>query len=107
MDMAMQTKSANLWHRRVGHISRRSLNVLNKVEDKGVNHGDIQACDVCAIGKSTQQAHPKEATDDFTALFHTLRRRTLDTFGSSAPGLLFILKRKQEARPPDLGRATL
>lgn len=60
---AMRAESAALWHRRLGHINRKSLDVLRKVEGNGVEYNEyISACDVCAIGKSTQPPHPKKTT---------------------------------------------
>ena len=69
-NMAMRAESADLWHRRLGHINSRSLDVLRKVEGNGIDYtGNIKACDVCAIGKSAQQAHPKKATYDIEQPF--------------------------------------
>ena len=60
---AMQAESANLWHRGMGHINRKSMDVLRRMPGSGVDYnGDVQACDVCAVGKSKQQAHSKQAT---------------------------------------------
>ena len=41
-------------------------------------NGDIQACDVCAVGKSKQQAHPKQATYD---LQHAFQLVTVELMG--------------------------
>ena len=42
--------------------ARAVLEILNKVQGNGLSCcGDGLACDVCAIGKSARQAHPKRA----------------------------------------------
>ena len=44
--------------------------MLRKVEGNGIGYTvSVKACDVCAIGKSAQQAHPKQATYDIKRLF--------------------------------------
>ena len=62
-ELAMQTTAdATLWHRRLGHLNRKSLNVLKKCDNNGVSFdGTVADCDVCAVGKSQQLAHPKTA----------------------------------------------
>ena len=63
--LAMRAESADLWHRRMGHIKRKSTDVLRRMPGSGVDYnGDTQACDICAAGKSKQQAHPTQATYD-------------------------------------------
>ena len=53
--------TATLWHRRMGHLNRKSLDLL-KVNNSGVSFdGTVPDCDVCAVGKSRQRAHPKTA----------------------------------------------
>ena len=45
-----------------GHISERSVEILNKAEGNGLSCcGDGLACYVCVIGKNTHQARPKSA----------------------------------------------
>ena len=52
-EFALRAESADLWHRRMGHINRRSMGVLRKLPGNSIEYtGDIQACDVCAVGKS-------------------------------------------------------
>ena len=49
--LAMRAESVNLCHR--GHINGNSMDVLRRMPGSGVDYnGDIQACDVCAVGKS-------------------------------------------------------
>ena len=45
-------------------------------------NGDIQACHVCAVGKSKQQAHPKQATYDVQ---HAFQLVTVDIVGPNKP----------------------
>ena len=52
----MRAESADLWHRRLGDINSRILDVLRKVEGNGIGYtGNVEACDVCAIRKNAQQ----------------------------------------------------
>ena len=67
---AMRVEFANLWHRRMGHINGKSMAVLRKVPQNGAEYDeDAAACDVCAIGKSAQQPHPKRASYDVQKAF--------------------------------------
>ena len=73
--LAFRDESPDLWHRRMGHINRKSMDVLRKQAGDGVEYnGDVQACDVCPVGKSEQQAHPKQATYGCTAYFPASHR---------------------------------
>ena len=47
--------------------------------------GDIQACDVRAVGKSNQQTHPKQATYDVQ---HAFQLVTVDLMGPINPAAL-------------------
>ena len=62
-ELAMQAAAtATLWHRWMGHLNRKSLDLLKKVNNNGVSFdGTVPDCDVCAVGKSRQRAHPKTA----------------------------------------------
>ena len=62
-ELAMQAAAtATLWHLRMGHLNRKSLDLLKKVDNNGVSlDGTVPDCDVCAVGKSRQQTHPKTA----------------------------------------------
>ena len=52
--VALRAESANLWHRRVGHINGRYLDVLRRVPGNGVEFtGELQSCDSSAL----QPAH--------------------------------------------------
>ena len=84
--LPMRADSADLWHQRIGHINRKSMEVLRRTPGSGVDHnGDIQACDVCAVGKSKQQAHPKQATYDVQ---HAFQLVTVDLMGPFQPAAL-------------------
>ena len=54
--------NAKLWHRRLGHLNKRSLELMQRSDGNGVAFdGLIDHCDVCAVKKSHQLAHPKKA----------------------------------------------
>ena len=70
--LAMNAMSnAQLWHRRLGHFNKCNLELMQRRDGNGVAFdGSIDHCDVCAVGKSPQLAHPKKAKDaDMTAPF--------------------------------------
>ena len=53
---------AQVWHRRLGHLHAQSLDILRKRDGAGIAfEGAISDCDVCAVGKTQQLAHPKTA----------------------------------------------
>ena len=54
--------NSQLWHRRLGHFNKRSLEVMQKRDGNGVAFdGSIEHCDVFAVGNSHQRTHPKKA----------------------------------------------
>ena len=62
-----------LWHRRLGHLNKRSLELMQRHDDNGVAFdGSIDNCDVFAVVKSRQlAAHAKKAKHaDITAPFN-------------------------------------
>ena len=63
IELAMNAVSnAQLWHRRLGHLNRRSLELVQRHDGKGITFdGTIADCDVCTVGKDQQLAHPKKA----------------------------------------------
>ena len=70
----------------MGHINRGSMDFLRKLPDNGIEYtGDMQASDVCAVGKSNQQAHPKQATYDVQ---HAFQLVTVDRMGPINPAAL-------------------
>ena len=61
-ELAMNAASNDqLWHRRLGHLNRRSLKLMQRYDGNGITFdGTIADCDVCAVGKGQQLAHPKK-----------------------------------------------
>ena len=54
--------NAQLWHRRLGHLNRRILELMQRRDGNNITFdGTIADCDVCAVGKGQQLAHPKKA----------------------------------------------
>ena len=54
--------NAQRWHRRLGRLNKRSLELLQRRDGNGVAvDSSIDHCDVCAVGNSHQLAHPKKA----------------------------------------------
>ena len=55
--------------------------------------GELQSCDVCALGKSSQKPHPKHARNDVTQPFQLV---TIDVLGELRPvalgGFKFVSK---------------
>ena len=84
--LALRAESADLWHRRVRYINRISMDVLRKQAGIGVEYNvDIQACDVCAVGKRGQQLHPMQAMYDVQRAFQLV---TVNTMGPISPEAL-------------------
>ena len=82
----MSAVSADLCYQRLGHINSRGLDVLRKVKGNGIDDtGNVKACDVCAIGKSAQQAHPKKTTYDIKQPFQLV---LADLMGPMSPPAL-------------------
>ena len=54
--------NAQMWHRPVGHLKKRSHERMNRKKGNRVAFdGSIAHCDVCAVWKSHQLAHPRKA----------------------------------------------
>ena len=84
---ALGAVSADLWNRLIGHINRKSTDVMWKQASSGVEYtGDIQACDVCAVSKSEHQAHPKQATYDGQRAFQLVTVVTMAPISPHALG---------------------
>ena len=62
-ELAMNAVSNGyLWHRRLGHLNRRSLEFIQRANgNSSTFDSTIVDCDVCAVGKDKQLAHPKKA----------------------------------------------
>ena len=59
------------------------LDALRKVEGNGIDYiGNVEACDVCAIGKSAQQARPKKVTHNIKQPFQLV---LADPMGPMSP----------------------
>ena len=57
------TADADIWHRRLGHMNPRSMELLYRKEGNGVEYtGTVSDFGICALSKSRQQAHPKKST---------------------------------------------
>ena len=85
--LPMRAESADLWHRRMGHINRKSMDVLRRMLGSGVDYNeDIHACDVCAVGMSKKQAHPKQATYDVQHAFQLVTVDLMGPIKPAAPG---------------------
>ena len=54
--------NAQLWHRWLGHLNKRMLELMQRRDGNGVAlDGSSDYCDVCAVGKRHQLAHLKKA----------------------------------------------
>ena len=68
------------------HINREGIDVLRGMPGRGVDYnGDIQACDACAVSKSEQQAHQKQASYDVQ---HAFQLVTVDLMVPIKPAAL-------------------
>ena len=82
-DLALKSESAELWHRRMGHINHKSSDVLRKEPASGVDYiGDFKKCSTCPLGKNAQQPHPKQATYSVLRPFQLV---SVDTLGPFTP----------------------
>ncbi|CAB1118025.1 unnamed protein product [Ectocarpus sp. CCAP 1310/34] len=85
--LALKVESADLWHRRMGHINGKSLDVLRKEPVNGVDYtGNVNDCCVCPLGKSAQQPHPKQVTYGVLRPFQHVSVDTLGPFTPTALG---------------------
>ena len=84
--LALRAESALVRKQLMGHINRKSMDVLRKQAGNGVEYnGETHACDVRAVGTSEQQAHPKQVAYDVQRAFQIV---TVDTMGSISPQAL-------------------
>ena len=84
-EMAMNAMTnAKLWHRWLGHFNKRRLELMQGRDGNGVAFdGLIDHCNVRAVGKSPQLAHPKKAKHAYiTAPFQMVYG---DLMGPSKP----------------------
>ncbi|CAM9315052.1 unnamed protein product, partial [Laminaria digitata] len=65
----------DVWHRRLGHMNPRNMELLWRTDGNGINYtGTVSDCDICALGKRQQKAHPettKHKTDGPMELVYT------------------------------------
>ena len=81
--LALRVGTASLWHRRMGHINSKILDVLRKEAANGIDYtGDVQDCSACALGKSSQQTHPNQAVYGVLRAFQIV---FVDTLGPFTP----------------------
>ena len=71
----------------MGHLNRKSLDLLKKVNNNGVSFdGTMPDCDVCTVGKSRQRAHPKTADQHVQHLFQLVFTDIMGQFTPEALG---------------------
>ena len=80
--------NAQLWHRRLGHLNKRSLEFMQRRDGNGVAFdGSIDHCDVCAMGKRHQLAHPTKGKHaDITAPFQLVYGDLMSPFKPATRG---------------------
>ena len=63
--------NAQLWYRRLGHLNKMTLEFMKRRACNSITFDGTSAdCDVCALEKSYQLAHPKnDKNADIEALF--------------------------------------
>ncbi|CAN0005980.1 unnamed protein product [Sphacelaria rigidula] len=55
--------SADIWHRRLGHLNQRSMDILRRQKGTGVEYQNKPSpCDVCENAKHKQTSHPRKTT---------------------------------------------
>ena len=108
------TTSASVWHRRLGHMNPRNMEVLRNKKGNGVEYTrTISGCDICSVTKSKQQAHPKKSTRKTTRPMQLVYTDLMGPFTPAAKGgyrfvgkftddysrmkEIFLLKNKTEA----------
>ena len=88
-ELAMSAMTnAQLWHRRLGHLNKRSLELMQRRDCNGIAFdGSIDHCNVCAVGNSHQLTHPTMANHaDITAPFQLVYGDLVVLFKSTARG---------------------
>lgn len=69
--------SQEVWHRRLGHLNHRSMQLLNKGMATGItysNNSNFEKCVACVMGKQTRLPFPKKSFNratDILELVHT------------------------------------
>ena len=81
------TADADIWRRRLGHMNPRSMELLRRKEGNGgVYTGTVSVCDICALSKSRQQAHPKKSTRTTTRPMQLIYTDLMGPFTPPAKG---------------------
>ena len=79
------TADADIWHRILRHMNARSMALLRRKEGNGVEcTGAVSDCDICALSKSRQQAHPKKSTRTTTGPMQFIYTDFMGPFTPSA-----------------------
>jgi hypothetical protein len=87
------TSQYEVWHRRLGHLNRKSINLLQRGVASGINSGDnTKQCIVCIEGKQCQKpfkkGKAKRAKDKLELIHSDLCRPMSET---SWGGSLYLL----------------
>ena len=81
------TADADIWHRRLGHMNPRSMELLRRKEGNGVEYTrTVSDCDIWALSKRKQQAHPKESTRTTTRPMQLIYTDLMGPFTPPAKG---------------------
>ena len=81
------TADADIWHQRLGHMNPRNMELLRRKEGNGVEYtGTVSDCDICALSKSRQQAHPKKSTRTTTRPMQIIYTDLMGPFTPPAKG---------------------
>ena len=65
--MCSTAVSGDIWHRRLGHINPRRLNILRRDPNTGVDYqGEPSPCGICEVEKHKQSPHPKRTTRELS-----------------------------------------
>ena len=89
MELAMNAMTnSQLWHRRLGHLNKRSVELMQRRDSNGVAFDDsIDHCDVCAVGKRLQLPYPKKTKHaDITTPFQLIYGDLMGPFKPAARG---------------------
>ena len=76
-----------MWHRRLGHLHTQSLDTPRKRDRTGIRfEGAVSNCDVSAVGKTPQLAHPKTSNHKVNRPFQLRYRDLMGPFSPVAVG---------------------
>ena len=81
------TADADIWHRRLGHMNPCSMELLRRKEGNRVEYTrTVSECNICALSKSRQQAHPKKSTRATTKTIQLIYTDLMGPFTPPAKG---------------------